>query len=75
MRLSPGDRLVPGTHITGQQMRLYMHHRRTQTRQLAAAQAGIGASTGARLDTDSRMPPQRKPPRGRRRPDPLLSIW
>jgi hypothetical protein len=51
-RFPPGDRLVPGTHITDQQARLYMHHRRTQTRQLAAARAGIGASTGARLDAD-----------------------
>jgi hypothetical protein len=66
---------VPGTHITDQQARLYMHHRRTQTRQLAAARAGIGASTGARLDADPRLPSQRKPPRSRRRPDPLLSVW
>ena len=73
--LSPGDRLVPGTHITDQQARLYMHHRRTHTRQIAAARAGIGATTGARLDADPRLPSQRQAPRGRRRPDPLLSIW
>ena len=73
--LSPGDRLVPGTHITDQQARLYMHHRRTHTRQIAAARAGIGATTGARLDADPRLPSRRKAPRGRRRPDRLLSIW
>jgi hypothetical protein len=28
----PGDRLVLGAHITDQQVRLYMHHRTTQTR-------------------------------------------
>jgi hypothetical protein len=72
---SPGDRLVPGTHITDQQARLYMHHRKTQTRQLAAARAGIGASTGARLDADPRLPSQRQTPRSRRRPDPLATIW
>jgi hypothetical protein len=70
-----GDRLVPGTHITDQQARLYMNHRKTQTRQLAAARAGIGASTGARLDADPRLPSQRQTPRGRRRPDPLAAIW
>ncbi|HEY2257034.1 MAG TPA: IS21 family transposase [Variovorax sp.] len=52
-----------------------MHHRKTQTRQLAAARAGIGASTGARLDADPRLPSQRQTPRGRRRPDPLAAIW
>ena len=52
-----------------------MHHRRTHTRQIAAARAGIGATTGARLDDDPRLPSQRQTPRGRRRPDPLLVIW
>ena len=66
---------MPGTHITDQQARLYMHHRRTHTRQLAAARAGIAPSTGARLDADPRLPSQRQAPRGRRRPDPLATIW
>ena len=52
-----------------------MHHRRTYTRQVAAARAGIGASSGARLDADPRLPSQRRAPRGRRRPDPLAAIW
>jgi hypothetical protein len=52
-----------------------MHYRKTQTRQLAAARAGIGASTGARLDADPRLPSQRQTPRSRRRPDPLAAIW
>ena len=52
-----------------------MHHRKTQTRQLAAARAGVGATTGARLDADPRLPSQRQTPRGRRRPDPLAAIW
>ncbi len=52
-----------------------MHHRKTQTRQLSAARAGIGASTGARLDADPRLPSQRQTPRSRRRPDPLAAIW
>ena len=52
-----------------------MHHRRTHTRQIAAARAGIGATAGARLDADPRLPSQRQAPRTRRRPDPLLAIW
>ncbi len=52
-----------------------MHHRRTHTRQLAAARAGIGASTGARLDADPRLPSRGQAPRTRRRPDPLAAIW
>ena len=66
---------MPGTHITDQQARLYMHHRRTQTRQLAAARAGIGASTGGRLDADPQLPSQRQTVRSRRRPDPLAAMW
>lgn len=66
---------MPGTHITDQQARLYMHHRRTHTRQIAAARAGISASTGARLDADPRLPSQHRTPRGRRRPDPLIAVW
>ena len=52
-----------------------MRHRRSHTRQIAAARAGISATTGARLDADPRLPSQRQAPRTRRRPDPLLAIW
>lgn len=52
-----------------------MHHRKTHTRQIAAARAGIGASTGARLDADPRLPSQARALRGRRRPDPLAAVW
>ena len=66
---------MPGTHITDQQARLYMDLRRTHTRPIAAAKAGFSASTGARLDADPRMPSQKQTTRGRRRPDPLASVW
>jgi hypothetical protein len=66
---------VPGTHITDQQARLYMHLRRTHTRQTAAARADFSASTGVRLDADPRLPSQKRMPRGRRRPDPLAEYW
>src|SRR6478609_5839892 len=66
---------VPGKHITDQQAKLYMNQRRTHTREAAAAKAGFSTSTGARLDTDPRLPCQKRAPRGRRRPDPLAEYW
>ena len=66
---------MPGTHITDQQAKLYMTLRRTHSRQVAAAKAGFGTTTGARLDADPRLPSQKKAPRGRRRPDPLEPYW
>jgi hypothetical protein len=66
---------VPGTHITDQQANLYMHLRRTHSRETAAAKAGFSSSTGARLEADPRLPSQKRQPRGRRRPDPLIAVW
>lgn len=37
--------------------------------------AGFSTSTGTRLDADPRLPSQKQPPRGRRRPDPLVEVW
>ena len=36
---------------------------------------GVGASTGARLDADPRLPSQCQAPPARRRPDPLAAVW
>ena len=66
---------MPGTHITDQQARLYMHHRRTHSREVAAAHSGFSATTGARIDGDPRLPFQKQLPRGRRRSDPLAAVW
>jgi hypothetical protein len=52
-----------------------MSLRRTHTRQIAAARAGISPTTGSRLDADPRLPSQRQQPRTRRRPDPLAAVW
>jgi hypothetical protein len=52
-----------------------MSLRRTQSQQTASARAGFSASTGSRLDADPRVPSERIVRRGRRRPDPLASIW
>src|SRR3954470_16907926 len=56
-------------------MRLYMKFRQTNTAPIAAAKAGFSPSTAYRLDKDPRLPSQKKVPRGRRRPDPLASVW
>src|ERR1700750_107649 len=69
------DPAVPGRHITDQQATLYMKLRRTHSRQTAAAKAGFSISTAARLEADPRLPPQRRTPHDRRRPDPLAPYW
>ena len=42
---------------------------------VAAAKAGFSTATGYRIEADPRLPSQKKAPRGRRRPDPLVDIW
>jgi transposase InsO family protein len=52
-----------------------MKLRHTNTIPIAAAKAGFSSSTAYRLDKDPRLPSQKKVPRGRRRPDPLVRVW
>jgi hypothetical protein len=66
---------LPGRHITDRQMRLYMSFRRTETPTVAAAKAGFSAATAYRIEQDRRLPSQKKAPRGRRRRDPLATVW
>jgi len=66
---------VPGRHVTDCQMRLYMSFRRTNPVPIAAAKAGFSTATAYRIEHDPRPPSARAIPRGRRRPDPLASIW
>jgi hypothetical protein len=66
---------LPGLHITDHQMRLYMSYRQTHDTAVAAAKAGFSTATGYRIENDLRLPSQKKAPRGRRRPDPLASVW
>lgn len=66
---------MPGTHITDQQMRLYMKHRFSNTPAVAAAKAGFSPATAYRIEQDPRLPSQKVTPRGRRRPDPLAAVW
>src|SRR3979409_956132 len=70
-----GDQPFPCLHITDHQMRLYMSSRQTHDTAVAAAKAGFSTATGYRIEQDPRLPSQKKAPRGRRRPDPLVDVW
>ena len=63
---------MPGRHITDCQRRLFLSERRRSTTELAAARAGISRASGYRIRGESGAAPK---PRGRRRPDPLASVW
>jgi hypothetical protein len=66
---------LPGRHITDCQMRLFMSLRQTETPVIAAAKAGFSVATAYRITEDPRLPSQKKAPRGRRRRDPLATVW
>ena len=52
-----------------------MSYRKTETAAVAAAKASFSAATGYRIEHDPRLPSQKKPPRTRRRPDPLGDLF
>ena len=52
-----------------------MKSRQSNPPVIAAAKAGFSTATAYRLEADSRLPSQKKQPRGRRRPDPLVGVW
>jgi transposase InsO family protein len=66
---------MPGRHINDHQMRLYMKSRLTVKKPAAAAQAAISLRTAYRIENDPRLPSQTPQPRGRRRPDPLITFF
>src|SRR5580658_7582684 len=68
------DQRLPGRHITDCQ-RLYMKSRHTNVPAIAAAKAGFSTATAYRIEADPRLPSQKYKLRGRRRPDPLASVW
>jgi len=49
--------------------------RHTDTPAAAAAKAGFSTTTAYRIEADPRLPSEKKEPRGRRRPDPLATVW
>ena len=48
-----------------------MKFRATDPPTVAAARAAISVASAYRIESDPRLPSQKKPPRARRRPDPL----
>ena len=52
-----------------------MKLRLSKTLPLAAAQAAISVATAYRIQHDPRLPSDKKAPRERRRPDPLVDIF
>lgn len=67
---------MPGTRITDQQVRLYMHHRQTHTQAVAAAKAGFSERSGRRIDRDPRLPSQKAATRlGVAGDDRLGAVW
>src|SRR5580658_1408998 len=66
---------MPGRHINDHQMRLYMKIRATNAVPVAAAGASISLASAYRIESDPRLPSQRKPARGRRRVDPLVAFF
>lgn len=52
-----------------------MTFRRTESVPVAAARAGMSVATAYRIEADPRLPSQKRAPRGRRRPDPLASVF
>lgn len=52
-----------------------MKFRQTDTVTIAAAKASFSTSAGYRLEKAANLPPTRKAPRGRRRPDPLADLF
>lgn len=52
-----------------------MKVRQTEGAPIAAAKSGFSTATGYRIESDGRLPSQKKTPRGRRRPDPLIAVW
>lgn len=52
-----------------------MQFLQTNTVAVAAAKASFSTATGYRLAQEPRLPSTRKPPRGRRRPDPLSDVF
>src|SRR5260370_9779237 len=56
-------------------MRLYMTFRQSQDATSAAGRSGFSRASGYRIEDHPRLPSQKKAPRGRRRPDPLATLW
>ena len=66
---------MPGRHVTDHQMRLFMQFRQSDIIAVAAAKASVSSATEYRITRDPRLLSMRQAPRGRRRPDPLATVF
>jgi len=66
---------VPGTHITDQQVRLYMNIRKTKSQALAAAKAGISERSARRIDGAVVLPSQNPRRYWSSRANPFADVW
>ena len=66
---------MPGSHITDQQVRLYMNNRKTKSQELAAAKAGISERSARRIDGAAALPSQTPRRYWRSRIDPFAAVW
>ena len=66
---------MPGRHINDHHKRLFMRYRENHGVTVAAAKAGLSTATGYRIEKERSASPSLTPPRGRRRPDPLIDIF
>jgi hypothetical protein len=66
---------VPGTHITDQQVRLYMNIRKNKSQALAAAKAGISERSARRLESAAALPSQSPRRYWSSRANPFADVW
>lgn len=65
---------MSGSHITDQQVRLYMKNRTKKTQAAAAAIAGISERSARRID-NRQLQPSKRSRNWRTREDPLAGVW
>ena len=66
---------MPGRHLTDHHVRHYMNLRTKDKPSVAAAKAAISTASAYRIESDPRLPSQKRSVRTRRRPDPLAGIF
>ncbi len=66
---------MPGTHITDQQVRLYMNIRKNKSQAMAAAKAGISERSARRIDVAAVLPSQNPRRYWSSRVDPFADVW
>ena len=66
---------MPGTHITDQQVRLYMNIRKNKSQALAAAKAGISERSARRIESAVALPSQNPRRYWSSRANPFADVW